>query len=237
MKTFFLIAPDNTLHELAPDRTLMIGRAGINHIILNDGAVSRVHAHVTVSADGPLLTDRDSANGTLVSGRAVKETVLKHGDTIQIGKFILYVFHGERQEAQAWLQNRLNKAKSDQTITDLNLNRLNPADLVGDLTTLSLINLLQTLVSQTQSGALDLNRQAQPIGRVFFTNGRIVHAETTTGLKGKEAFYELVSAADGQFIFRAGIHAPAFSILEPPSALILEACRRLDEKQAGSPPS
>jgi len=237
MKSFFLIGPDNSLHEITPDKTLRVGRAGINHIVLEDGAVSRVHVHVTFSPTGPLLTDRDSANGTLVNGRVVKEVLLKHGDAVQIGKFILYVFHGERNEAETWLRNRLKKSKGDQTITDLNLNHLNTHDLVGDLATLNLINLFQTLVSQTQTGCLELSRQGQPIGRVFFTNGRVVDAETVTGEQGKEAFYSLATTAQGQFIFRVGVKANAFRILENPSALILEACRLLDEQHTNiSPP-
>jgi hypothetical protein len=236
MKTFFLITPDNAIHELLPDKAMRIGRTKMSQVVLDDGAVSRLHAQVEATPEGPLLRDNDSANGTLVNGRVIKEVLLRHGDAVQIGKFILYAFHGERAEVEAWVKRRVGKSTNDQTITDFNIQRARPGDIVGGLGTINLINLLQTLVSQSQNGCLELNRNDENIGRIYFTNGRIVNAETRDGLKGKEAFYQLTTNAEGQFIFRAGISAPALGILDAPSALILEACRLLDEKH-GAPPT
>jgi hypothetical protein len=235
MKSFFLITPDNQIYELMPDKTLRIGRTRLNQIVLDDGGVSRLHAQVVASPEGPLLRDNDSANGTLVNGRLVKEIPLRHGDSIQISKFILCAFHGTRPEAEEWIQRRLGRTTNDQTVTDFTVQRPRPTDIVGDLATLNLINLLQTLVSQSQNGCLELSCNDQSIGRIFLTNGRIVNADTCDGLTGKEAFYQLATTAQGQFIFRAGANAPSLSILESPSALMLEACRLLDEKRASEP--
>jgi|GEM_PF-2381031 len=239
MRTFFLIAPDNSLHELSPDKMLRIGRTKLNQIVLDDGAVSRLHAQITATPEGALLRDNDSANGTIVNGRVVKEVLLRHGDAIQIGKFIIYAYLGERADAEAWISRRIGKTTLDQTqvITDFNLQRARPTDIVGNLATINLISLLQTLVGQTQNGCLELNCDDQNIGKIYFTNGRIANAETHDGLKGKEAFYQLVTVAQGQFIFRAGVTAPSLAILENPSALMLEACRLIDERRAGNPNS
>jgi len=235
MKSFFLIAPDNSIHELLPDRSLRIGRSKMNQIVFDDGAVSRLHAQVTATPEGPLLRDNDSANGTFVNGRAVKEALLRHGDAVQVGKFVLYAFHGTRAEAETWVKRRTAKSINEETITDFNLQRLRPADVIGDLGTLNVINLLQTLIDQAQNGCLELSCRDKLIGRIFFCNGRIVNAETHDGLKARDAFYELVTAAEGQFIFRPGVLPPSIAIFDQPSALVLEACRRLDEKRAAPP--
>jgi len=235
MKSFFLITPDNTIHELLPEKSLRIGRSKMSQIVFDDGAVSRLHAQVTATPEGPLLRDNDSANGTFVNGRAVKESLLRHGDAVQVGKFILYAFHGERSEAEAWIKRRAGKTTNDKTITDFNLQRLRPADVIGDLTTLNVINLLQTLVAQSQNGCLELSCNDKIIGRIFFCNGRIVNADTHAGLQDKEAFYQLVTAAEGQFVFRPGVPPPSIAIFEQPSALVLEACRLIDEKRAAPP--
>jgi hypothetical protein len=190
---------------------------------------------VEATPEGALLRDNDSANGTLVNGRVIKEVLLRHGDAIQIGKFILYAFLGERAEAEALVKQRTGKTTNDQTITDFNIQRARPSDIVGDLATINLINLLQTLIGQSQNGCLELSCNDQVIGRIFFSNGRLANAETHDGLKGKEAFYQLATTAQGQFIFRAGVTPPSLGILENPSALMLEACRLLDEKHAASP--
>jgi hypothetical protein len=237
MKTFFLIAPDNSIHELLPDKALRIGRTKLNQIYLDDGAVSRLHAQVTATPEGAMLRDNDSANGTLVNGRVIQEVLLRHGDAVQVGKFILYAFLGERVEVDTFVKRRVGKSTNDQTITDFNIQRARPTDIVGDLGTINLINLLQSLVSQSQNGCLELNRNDQNIGRIFFANGRIANAETSDGQKGKEAFYQLAMTAEGQFIFRAGMNAPSIGILENPSALMLEACRLIDEKRSAPPTS
>ena len=146
MTNYFLIAADDHIHELPSERGAMIGRAAINQIVLDDRLISRVHASIMPSSKGPVITDRGSANGTQVNGRPVKETTLKHGDTVRIGKFFFCVFCGSRAEAEQWISRRGGDTKSDQTISDLNVNPSKPSDMTGDLSSFDIITLLQTLV-------------------------------------------------------------------------------------------
>jgi len=231
MKAYFLIGPGDRIHDLPPDKPLSIGRAAINQIVLDDRLVSRIHVRIVPSDNGPLLTDRDSANGTLVNGRPVTETALAHGDAVQVGQNVFIVLAGTRAEAEAWVQRR-NGSKTDQTITGLNLSQVGPSDMVGDLGAFQLVPLLQTFVDQRRQGCLELKQSGQPIGRIFFNNGTIVHADTPRGATGKEAFFGLMHATRGEFIFRVNGKAPAFSIMDNPTALILEGCRLKDEASA-----
>lgn len=65
---------------------LRIGRDADNHIALADSRVSRRHAAVTRTANGYLIRDQHSSNGTFVNGRQVDETApLRHGDEVAIG--------------------------------------------------------------------------------------------------------------------------------------------------------
>jgi hypothetical protein len=231
MNSFFLIAPDDKIIELPCDKPLSIGRAAINQIVLDDRLVSRIHCRLTPGPKGPTLTDRESANGTLVNGRPVKETGLTNGDAIQIGQHVFIVIAGTRADAQNWLQRR-NGSKTDQTITGLNLNQIRPTDMVGDLAAFQLIPLLQSFVDQRRQGCLELKQAGQLLGQLWFNNGNIVHVETATGTTGKPAFHELLPTQQGQFVFRSDGRPPTFSILDNPTALLLEGCRRIDEKRA-----
>ena len=75
--------------ELRTDR-MTIGRSRESDILLDDPAVSRVHAIVTRDAAGTYcLVDQDSANGTLVNSQPISEHVLEDGDEIQIGLLVL----------------------------------------------------------------------------------------------------------------------------------------------------
>jgi len=232
LKTNFLIGSDDQIHELPADRNVMIGRGSINWMVLNDRLVSRVHASITPSPKGPLFTDRGSANGSQVNGLPVQETMLKHGDTIRIGKFLFHVFCGTREEAEQWLTRRTTGTKTEQTITELNVSQLRPTDMLGDLSAFNIIVLLQTLVDQKRNGTLTLTLAGQPLGKICFATGAIVYAETAAGVKGKEAFYELAVTPKGQFTFRVDERAPALLIMDNPTGLILEACRRFDDQQA-----
>jgi hypothetical protein len=66
-----------------------IGRGEAADVSLDNVAVSRKHAILTLQQGEHLLTDLGSVNGTLVNGTKVKGTVaVTETDRIQIGKFL-----------------------------------------------------------------------------------------------------------------------------------------------------
>ena len=77
---------------------LTIGRARDNSIVLDDMLVSRQHVRITADADGLVLEDLGSRNGTYVNGRRVERTHLSEGDRIGIGAATFEVRDG-------WLLN------------------------------------------------------------------------------------------------------------------------------------
>src|SRR5207245_8868782 len=71
---------DLVAHKLRNITT--IGRASLNHIVIDDPAVSAQHAIIARSADSYRLQDLHSTNGTRVNGLPVTEVELKDGDKI-----------------------------------------------------------------------------------------------------------------------------------------------------------
>jgi pSer/pThr/pTyr-binding forkhead associated (FHA) protein len=61
-------------------------------VFLDDVTVSRKHAEIRREADGFLIQDLGSLNGTYVNGERVERALLTSGDEIQIGKFKLTFF-------------------------------------------------------------------------------------------------------------------------------------------------
>ncbi len=66
-------------------KPLTFGRSESNDVVLATGLASRVHAELRRVAEGYLLTDRDSSNGTWVNGERITERRLAPGDEIAIG--------------------------------------------------------------------------------------------------------------------------------------------------------
>jgi pSer/pThr/pTyr-binding forkhead associated (FHA) protein len=61
------------------------GREEDNDVVIHDPSVSRWHAELQQEADGYVLTDRHSSNGTWVNGAAITTTHrLRSGDEIMI---------------------------------------------------------------------------------------------------------------------------------------------------------
>ena len=79
------------------DGTIRLGRHPDSEIMLDDITVSRRHASITRTADGYVVTDAGSLNGTYVNQERIDETLLHHGDELQVGKFRLVLF--ERADA------------------------------------------------------------------------------------------------------------------------------------------
>ena len=71
-----------------------VGRVPDNHIQLDDVTVSRQHAVLVQQAGAWLIRDLGSLNGTYVNNQRVDESVVQHGDDVQIGRFRLVAFFG-----------------------------------------------------------------------------------------------------------------------------------------------
>lgn len=72
-----------------------LGRDMNNEIILDDITVSRSHALITKS-NGYRLKDLGSLNGSYINAVAVKESEINAGDEVQIGKYHLTLFIGDK---------------------------------------------------------------------------------------------------------------------------------------------
>lgn len=69
-----------------PDRGIVrLGRNQSNHIVVPDKNASRVHCQLLVSDNETIITDLNSANGTLVNGVRIGQKLLANGDMITIG--------------------------------------------------------------------------------------------------------------------------------------------------------
>jgi transcriptional regulator with GAF, ATPase, and Fis domain len=76
-----------------------IGRDSSNLIAISDVSLSRRHCLLRKTAEGYVLQDLDSRNGTFVNGEAVKEFLLKGGDKIAAGDSVfLFQLRDEAEE-------------------------------------------------------------------------------------------------------------------------------------------
>jgi pSer/pThr/pTyr-binding forkhead associated (FHA) protein len=82
---------DLVTHKLGNITT--IGRAPLNHIVIDNPAVSAHHAIIGRSADSYRLKDLDSTNGTQVNDVFITDVELKDGDKIRFGSVVV-VFAG-----------------------------------------------------------------------------------------------------------------------------------------------
>jgi len=72
---------------------ITIGRAPLNHIVIDNPAVSAQHAILMRVADSYRLKDLNSTNGTQINGVSITDTELKDGDKIRFGS-VVAVFCG-----------------------------------------------------------------------------------------------------------------------------------------------
>ena len=95
MPTLILSYLGEKLHTYPLDREhlLKIGRSDQNDIILDETAVSALHAEIEFDSDGYYITDIKSKNGTFVDGELVISRKLKNGNRIAIGNYSL-LFQG-----------------------------------------------------------------------------------------------------------------------------------------------
>lgn len=77
--------------DVLPDTTVVIGRAGVCDLRIDDPSVSRRHAQVTHTGDGLFVRELGSSNGTFLNGGRVMEAALTGGDVLRFGNVEFYV--------------------------------------------------------------------------------------------------------------------------------------------------
>jgi hypothetical protein len=94
---------------LTEGMNLTIGRRDTNDVVIENLAVSGMHAKIDSIDKGYLLTDLKSKNGTFVNGQLVSTHWLGHGDTVSIGKHTLVFSYQEGEEKPASTAGSMDK--------------------------------------------------------------------------------------------------------------------------------
>ena len=82
-------------YPLQRGHSLTIGRRKNNDVIIENLAVSSHHAKIDSVADGFVLVDLKSKNGSFVNEQLINSHWLKNGDVINIGKHSLFFSYSE----------------------------------------------------------------------------------------------------------------------------------------------
>ena len=82
--------------DLKPKAAWVIGRAQECDLVVAEAQVSSHHCRLTHQADGFLLEDLGSTNGTFVNGERITSQRLNDGDRVNVGRTAL-IFRAERR--------------------------------------------------------------------------------------------------------------------------------------------
>lgn len=79
-------SPAALLFRLLPGSIKTVGRAPRADFVVDAPLVSRLHCRLTLQADGLLVEDLESTNGTFVNGERVTTLVMRSGDALRVGR-------------------------------------------------------------------------------------------------------------------------------------------------------
>jgi hypothetical protein len=85
-----VLAPTEFAQRFAVHPPFTIGRAAPSEVVLARSDVSRTHCRIASDADGLVVADLNSTNGTFLNDRRITQpTPLKPGDRLRVGSFVL----------------------------------------------------------------------------------------------------------------------------------------------------
>jgi hypothetical protein len=99
--------------------------------------------------------------------------------------------------------------------------------LKGELTDLSLAELIEFFCNQRKTGRLTVSYPHAP-AYFYLQSGSVVHA-SVGGLRGIEAVYYALTQSNASFNFSTAYEAPDQTINQPWTSVVLEGLRRMDE--------
>jgi Inner membrane component of T3SS, cytoplasmic domain len=116
------------------DAPVTFGRGENSDIVISDPAVSRLHAELRQEADGFVITDRGSANGTRVNGAAVTAAAhhLRPGDEIMIAshRFAFEALDAEAVTVPAFpVRSRVSEAEKSSSVMRVTISGGGPVGL------------------------------------------------------------------------------------------------------------
>jgi predicted regulator of Ras-like GTPase activity (Roadblock/LC7/MglB family) len=116
------------------------------------------------------------------------------------------------------------------TLVDRSLSRPQQG-FSGAISVQTLPDIVQLYILSSATGALTV-RHDDDEGSVWFDHGTIPHAVTATQT-GDDAFYEIMMWSGGAFSMHLGVTTPERSVSGDWQALLMESCRRVDERKRG----
>jgi hypothetical protein len=99
--------------------------------------------------------------------------------------------------------------------------------LTGELSDLSLAELIEFFCNQRKTGRLKLIFSVGP-GYFYLQSGAVVHARIGS-LRGIDAVYYALTLPNASFAFSPAFEAPEHTINQPWTSVVLEGLRRMDE--------
>jgi hypothetical protein len=205
-----------------------IGRHDSNDLRFNSRNVSNYHAEILIEADGLVLHDLGSTNGTYVNEERVRRRKINHGDRIRIGgnEITVKLTNGEGGKEAA-------PQSTSMPATGV-FGREGSAEHP-----LTLPQLLLGIGRQNQSMRLVLTRNASEVA-VYLHEGRVIFAESGKA-RAEKALYRAFEWRTGSFKiepFPANDSVPR--IMSVPIETLVEEgmqqARELDELLGRLPP-
>lgn len=100
--TLVLVNTSSAGAEYRVDRERMIvGRGPSVDVAFDDPDMSRQHASIEFTDEGPRIRDLGSTNGLLLNGNLVQSAELENGDQLEIGRLRFRIVIDERNEDAA----------------------------------------------------------------------------------------------------------------------------------------
>ena len=206
-----------------------IGRHIKNDLVLSSDDVSSFHASISLEGKEYVIRDMQSSNGTQLNGKYVTRKSLKNKDRIMIGaNTIVYrevpegtslgeEIEGIGRRPTLQLQKFGKEARAVNTSSTIS----------GDLSHLSLWQILQMLAAEEKTGCLTVIHKET--AKIFFSRGRIVHCALGV-MKGYDAFYSVLYFQEGKFSFDISVSSEESTMDDVVESLLLEGARRMDEQ-------
>jgi hypothetical protein len=212
---------------LPQDHPILIGRDNEQcEIALVDERISRTHAEITYANGRFFVRDLGSVNGTFVNGdRTSQQTPLVEGDVVEFPPYSA-IIAGE---------NHPQVTKSHQRVLISTQNKKEGV-FSGQLNIIPVTDVIQLLNTTRQSGTLEVFPARGKPARLQILEGEICDAAFLT-YKQEEAVYAVLAVRDGAFSFTPREITPPDERIEKSTlSMLLEGCRRIDEKEGIHPP-